>query len=53
MSALMTIGEFVIATRLSLKAMRFYDECGLLTPVGVDPHSGYCRYALRQVWTAV
>lgn len=52
MTALMSIGEFALATGLSAKALRFYDERGLLTPVDVDPHSGYRHYAPRQVRTA-
>ncbi|QZY84072.1 MerR family DNA-binding transcriptional regulator [Micrococcus luteus] len=52
MRTLMTIGEFAAATGLSVKALRFYDEHGLLTPVDVDPQSGYRRYAPRQVRTA-
>ncbi len=41
----MTIGEFSRATRLSLKALRLYDELGLLRPTWVDPSSGYRHYA--------
>ena len=52
MTALMSIGEFALATGLSAKALRFHDERGLLTPVDVDPHSGYRHYAPRQVRTA-
>ncbi|MBM4481299.1 MerR family DNA-binding transcriptional regulator [Rhodococcus hoagii] len=32
MSPLMTVGEFALATGLSAKALRFYDERGLLAP---------------------
>ena len=41
MSPLMTVGEFALATGLSAKALRFYDERGLLAPADVDAHSGY------------
>jgi DNA-binding transcriptional MerR regulator len=49
MSALMTIGEFSRATHLSVKALRHYDEVGLLQPTDIDPSSGYRRYAAAQV----
>ncbi|MFD2008001.1 MerR family transcriptional regulator [Streptomyces narbonensis] len=45
----MTIGEFARASRLSAKALRRYDELGLLTPTRVDAHSGYRYYAGTQV----
>jgi DNA-binding transcriptional MerR regulator len=43
---LISIGEFAALTRLSIKALRHYDEQGLLTPAHVDPASSY-RYYLR------
>jgi protein phosphatase len=36
----MSIGEFGRQTRLSQKALRIYDELGLLPPARVDPSSG-------------
>ncbi|MFE1907514.1 MerR family transcriptional regulator [Streptomyces gardneri] len=45
----MTIGEFARASRLSAKALRRYDELGLLTPARVDAYSGYRYYAAAQV----
>ena len=44
-----TIGEFSRATHLSVKALRHYDEIGLLVPADVDPSSGYRRYQAAQV----
>ncbi|MDH6136479.1 serine/threonine protein phosphatase PrpC [Kitasatospora sp. MAA4] len=41
---LLTIGAFARASRLSPKALRLYDELGLLRPVEVDPSSGYRFY---------
>jgi protein phosphatase len=41
---LLTIGSFARASRLSPKALRLYDELGLLRPTRVDPQSGYRRY---------
>ena len=46
---LLTIGEFARASRLSAKALRLYDELGLLRPVAVDPANGYRRYAPEQL----
>ncbi|MGP3987706.1 MerR family transcriptional regulator [Streptomyces sp. 3N207] len=45
----LTIGAFAKASRLSPKALRLYDELGLLTPARVDPVSGYRRYAPEQL----
>jgi len=44
-----SIGEFAQASGLSAKALRLYDEMGLLVPVAVDPSSGYRRYAPEQL----
>lgn len=49
---LMTIGEFGERTRLSPKALRLYEQLGLVVPREVDPGSGYRRYAEDQVDTA-
>ena len=38
---MLTIGAFARASRLSPKALRLYDELGLLRPASVDPVSGY------------
>jgi protein phosphatase len=38
---LMSIGEFARRSRLSPKALRLYDELGLLPPARVDEDSGY------------
>ncbi|MER8035447.1 MerR family transcriptional regulator [Streptomyces hydrogenans] len=44
----LTIGDFARATGLSAKALRRYDELGLLRPDRVDPYSGYRYYADAQ-----
>lgn len=49
MSALLSIGEFSRMTHLSVKALRHYDDVGLLQPADVDASSGYRRYATAQV----
>ncbi|OKJ06782.1 MerR family transcriptional regulator [Kitasatospora sp. CB01950] len=46
---LLTIGAFARAARLSPKALRLYDELGLLRPAEVDPATGYRRYAPDQL----
>jgi protein phosphatase len=46
---LLTIGAFAKASRLSQKALRLYDELGLLTPARVDPVTGYRLYAPGQL----
>jgi protein phosphatase len=46
---LLTIGAFAKASRLSPKALRLYDELGLLTPARVDPVTGYRLYAPQQL----
>jgi DNA-binding transcriptional MerR regulator len=49
---LLTIGEFARQTRLTAKALRIYDEIGLLRPADVDPSNGHRRYEAGQVRTA-
>jgi DNA-binding transcriptional MerR regulator len=43
---------FSAATGLSVKALRLYDERGLLVPARVDRATGYRRYAEDQIATA-
>jgi DNA-binding transcriptional MerR regulator len=45
----MSIGEFAVRSRLSQKALRLYDELGLLLPAQVDPDSGYRFYEPDQL----
>src|SRR5580704_15100362 len=45
----MTSGAFARASGLSRKALRLYDELGLLHPVQVDPVSQYRRYDPAQL----
>jgi DNA-binding transcriptional MerR regulator len=44
--------EFSAATGLSVKALRLYDERGLLVPARVDQATGYRRYTEDQIATA-
>lgn len=48
LGALLPIGRFSQMTRLSVKALRLYDEQGLLNPAWVDPSSGYRYYSPGQ-----
>ena len=45
----MSIGEFAGRSRLSAKALRLYDELGLLPPARVDEDSGYRFYEPGQL----
>jgi serine/threonine protein phosphatase PrpC/DNA-binding transcriptional MerR regulator len=46
---LLSIGEFARASRLSTKALRLYDDLGLVLPAHVDPVTGYRFYAREQL----
>ena len=47
--SLVSIGEFARRSRLSPKALRLYDELGLLVPAEVDAETGYRWYADTQL----
>ncbi len=48
----MTIGGFAVAAGLTPKALRLYDELGLLRPAAVDPATGYRTYDAAQLGRA-
>jgi DNA-binding transcriptional MerR regulator len=48
----MSIGEFARRSRLSAKALRIYDDLGLLSPARVDDWTGYRYYESTQLETA-
>jgi len=48
-SRLLSIGEFAAATQLSQKALRIYDEQGLLPPARIDTVTGYRYYGSDHV----
>jgi DNA-binding transcriptional MerR regulator len=50
---MLTIGRFADATGLTAKALRHYDEIGLLVPARVDPDNGYRYYDTAQIEDAV
>ena len=47
-----SIGEFARRSRLSVKALRLYDELGVLVPARVDEASGYRYYDAAQLEAA-
>lgn len=51
MKRLLRIGDMARLTGVSIKALRFYDEQGLLRPDHVDPQSGYRHYTPDQAET--
>ncbi|WP_299951785.1 MerR family transcriptional regulator [uncultured Modestobacter sp.] len=46
---LLQIGAFARLTGVTPSMLRFYADCGLVTPAHVDPVSGYRRYSADQV----
>lgn len=48
----LTIGELASMTRLTTRALRHYDQIGLLPPARVDPSNGYRLYEAGQIVTA-
>lgn len=46
---LLSIGTFADLTRLSLKALRIYNQLGLLQPRQIDPQTGYRYYEPDQL----
>ncbi|OOC63984.1 MerR family transcriptional regulator [Paenibacillus ihbetae] len=48
---MMKISAFAKVSGLSIKALRYYDELGLLKPAHVDEQSGYRYYAEEQLLT--
>lgn len=47
--AMLKIGDFSKLSQVSLKALRFYDEIGLLKPSQTDRFSGYRYYTVDQL----
>ncbi|HVC39450.1 MAG TPA: MerR family transcriptional regulator [Candidatus Dormibacteraeota bacterium] len=46
---LLSSGEFARRSRLSAKALRIYDQIGLLRPLSWEPSNGYRRYGADQL----
>ena len=51
-AGLLSIGEFAKHSALSVSALRFYADCGLLVPARIDRSTGYRYYAAEQVHKA-
>lgn len=47
-NALLSIGDFSKVTGVGIKALRYYDEIGILTPAFIDSNSGYRYYSFHQ-----
>jgi DNA-binding transcriptional MerR regulator len=52
MATLVSIGDFSRMTHLTIKALRFYHDAGILEPRAIDAATGYRRYDVSQVATA-
>jgi DNA-binding transcriptional MerR regulator len=48
----LSIGAFARRSRLSMRALRLYEQLDLLKPVRVDPHNGYRSYVESQLAVA-
>lgn len=46
---MLKIGEFSALAQVSIKTLRYYDELGLLSPIRIDPVSGYRYYSAAQL----
>ena len=46
----MRIGDFARLANVSVRAVRFYDQTGLLTAIDVDVRTGYRQYDIRQLY---
>ncbi len=46
---MLKIGDFAKVSRVSVKALRYYDEIGLLRPSQIDRFTGYRYYTLDQL----
>ena len=46
---MLKIGDFAKLTRLSVQALRYYDDLGLLKPAEVDQFTGYRYYSFDQL----
>ena len=49
--SLYKIGMFAAMNHVTIKALRFYEEQGLLLPAYIDPETGYRYYKLSQMAT--
>jgi DNA-binding transcriptional MerR regulator len=47
--AVLKIGEIARIAQVSIATLRYYDQCGLLKPLELDPETGYRYYSLAQL----
>ena len=52
MESSLSSGEFARRSRLWMKALRLYDQIGLLRPAEVEPATWYRRYQESQLYAA-
>jgi DNA polymerase III subunit beta len=48
-TGLLSIGEFARLSHLSISALRFYGDCGVLVPARIDSATGYRYYSAAQL----
>jgi DNA polymerase III subunit beta len=48
-TGLFSIGEFARRSKLSISALRFYGDCGVLAPARIDSATGYRYYSAAQL----
>ena len=46
---MLRIGEFSRLTQVTIKALRYYDDVGLLKPAAIDKFTGYRYYTVEQI----
>jgi DNA-binding transcriptional MerR regulator len=46
---MLRIGEFSRLSQVTIKALRYYDDLGLLKPVSIDKFTGYRYYSVEQL----
>src|SRR5688500_5365445 len=46
---MLRIGEFSRLSQVTIKALRYYDDMGLLKPLSVDQFTGYRYYGVEQL----
>ena len=51
-TGLLSIGEFARRSNLSISALRFYGDCGVLAPARTDNATGYRDYSVAQLAAA-
>jgi DNA-binding transcriptional MerR regulator len=47
--AMFRIGEFAQIAQVSGRLLRYYDQLGLLSPIRIDPQTGYRWYSAKQL----